>query len=376
MDFDFTDEQQMLRESIARFAAQSFDFDKRRALIASAEGTDTIWNALAEMGLMAAPLPEAHGGFGGGPVDVLVVMEEMGKALMVEPYVPTVVLGAGALIHAGTPEQQAEHLPLVAAGERRLAFAWAEPKSRFNPHAVATKAPKIGEGYALTGVKSVVHGAGSAAHILVSARTGGGERDAQGLTLFIVPRDASGVSLREYRTIDGRRAADVAFENVKLGAEHVIGTPDQAGPLIERLLDGATVASCGEAVGVLRMLHALTVEYARTRKQFGRAIGEFQVLQHRMVDMFMALEQAVSMTYMATLLLDAPNIERKRAVSAAKANIAQACRFVGQNAIQIHGGMGVSDEMRVGHYFKRATIIEGEFGDADHHLRRFAALGR
>jgi alkylation response protein AidB-like acyl-CoA dehydrogenase len=374
MDFDFTEEQNLLRDSIAKWSAAAYDFDKRRAMLASPDAWKQNWATFAEFGLLAAPFAEAHGGLGGGAQDVLVIMEEFGKALVVEPYVQTVVLCGGALKHAGSAAQQDEHIAAIASGERVFAFAQAEPKSRWNLADVSTSAKKSGAGYVLSGVKAVVIGAPQADHFIVSARTGGAQREANGISLFIVPKSAKGVATRDYPTIDGFRASEIQFEDVALGAEHLVGAAGEAFSVIERVQDEAIAALSAEAVGVLRVMHALTMDYAKTRKQFGRPLAEFQVIQHRLVDMFMEVEESISMAYLATLKLDASPAERAKAASAAKARIGRACRFVGQNAVQIHGGMGVTDEMRVAHYFKRATMIESQFGNSDFHLERFRKL--
>jgi pimeloyl-CoA dehydrogenase small subunit len=374
MDFNFTDEQNMLRDSIAKFAAAEYDFDKRRAMLASEDAWRRNWAAFAELGLLAAPLPEEHGGLGGGPFDVLVIMEEFGKALVVEPYLQTAVIGAGFLNVAGSAAQKSEHLPAIASGERVMAFACAEPKGRFNLADLTTSARKEGQGFSLNGHKAVVIGAPQADHLVVSARTAGAQRDAKGVSLFLVPKNAKGVTTRDYPTMDGFRASDVYFENVSLGADSAIGEIDNALPLIERIVDEAVAALSAEAVGCMRMMHTLTLEYARTRKQFGAPIGSFQVLQHRMVDMFMAVEQSVSMAYFAALKLGESAEERAQACAAAKAQVGRAGRFVGQSAVQIHGGMGVTDEMRVGHYFKRVTMLDAQFGNVDHHVKRYADL--
>jgi len=324
--------------------------------------------------LLAAPLPEDAGGLGGGAIDIAVVMEEFGKALVVEPYVPTVVIGAGALGAAGSAAQKEEHLGAIAGGERIIAFAQAEPKSRWALNDVSVSAKKDGAGYVLNGQKAVVIGAPQADYLLVTARTAGGQRDAKGISLFLAPKNAKGVTTRDYPTMDGTRAAEVYFENVSLGADALVGAADGALPLVERLVDEANAAFNHEAVGCMRMMTSSTQDYAKTRKQFGRAIADFQVLQHRMVDMFMHTEESVSMALLATLKLDASDDARAKAVSAAKVSIGRAGRFVGQNAVQIHGGMGVTDEMRVGHYFKRVTMLDSTFGNVDYHLKRFTAL--
>jgi alkylation response protein AidB-like acyl-CoA dehydrogenase len=290
--------------------------------------------------------------------------------------VPTVVLGAGALKYAGSAGQKDEHLTAIAGGERVIAFAQAEPKSRWSLNDVSTTAKKDGAGYVLNGQKAVVLGAPQADTLLVTARTAGGQRDAKGVSLFLAPKKSKGLTTRDYPTMDGTRASEVYLENVSIGAEALIGPADAALPLIERIVDEANAAYCSEAVGCIRMMHQLTHEYAKTRKQFGRAIGEFQVIQHRLVDMFMSVEESVSMALLATLKLDASAEERAKAVSAAKVSIGKHGRFVGQNAVQTHGGMGVTDEMRVGHYFKRVTMLDSTFGNVDYHLKRYASLAR
>lgn len=373
MNFDYTDEQNMLRDSIAKWAQGQYDFDKRREALKNEDAWKTNWATFAELGLLAAPLPEDFGGLGGGAIDISVVTEEFGKALVVEPYVPTVVLGGGALNYGGNAAQKEEHLNAIAAGERVIAFAQAEPKSRWTLHDVATTAKKDGAGWVLNGHKAVVIGAPQADHLLVSARTGGGQRDAKGISLFLVPKDAKGISTRDYPTMDGSRAAEVYFENVSVGAANLIGETDNALGLIEHIVDDANAAYNHEAVGCMRMMVSSTQEYAKTRKQFGRAIAEFQVLQHRMVDMFMAAEESYSMALRATIKVS-DDAERARAVSAAKVSIGKHGRFVGQAAVQIHGGMGVTDEMRVGHYFKRVTMLDATFGNVDSHLKRYTAL--
>ena len=374
MNFDYTEEQTMLRDSIAKWAAGQYDFEKRRAALASEDGWKKNWATFAELGLLAAPLPEEAGGLGGGAIDIAVVMEEFGKALVVEPYVPTVVIGAGALGAAGSAAQKEEHLGAIAGGERIIAFAQAEPKSRWALNDVSVSAKKDGAGYVLNGQKAVVIGAPQADYLLVTARTAGGQRDAKGISLFLAPKNAKGVTTRDYPTMDGTRAAEVYFENVSLGADALVGAADGALPLVERLVDEANAAFNHEAVGCMRMMTSSTQDYAKTRKQFGRAIADFQVLQHRMVDMVMHTEESVSMALLATLKLDASDDARAKAVSAAKVSIGRAGRFVGQNAVQIHGGMGVTDEMRVGHYFKRVPMLDSTFGNVDYHLKRFTAL--
>jgi alkylation response protein AidB-like acyl-CoA dehydrogenase len=375
MDFSFTEEQSMLRDTVASYLADHYDFDKRRAAIKSAAGwRPEVWKAFAEeLGILGASFPEEIGGLDGGPTENMVVMEEFGKALVVEPYLPTVVIGGGFLKHANPPGT-AELIGKIIAGEAIIAFAYAEPQGRYNLANLVTVARKDGEGHVINGHKAVVIGAPWATHLIVTARTGGGQRDREGISVFLVDKSAPGVVTRDYPTVDGRRASEVFFENVRVGPEALIGPEGAALPLIEQVVDEAIAATCAEACGVLRRAHESTLEYTKQRKQFGVPIASFQVLQHRMVDMFINVEQAVSMTYMAHIKLSEPADERAKAISAAKVQIGRACRFVGQNAIQLHGGMGMTDEMAVGHYFKRATIIEGEFGSVDHHLKRYETL--
>ena len=375
MDFNFSDEQTMIRDSLARLLRDQYDFDTRRKVVSSESGwRPEMWQQFAELGLLAAPFSEEDGGLGGGSIDSMVIMEEFGKALVVEPYVPTIVCAGGFLKHAGTPEQKSEHLEAIIGGERVFAFAYAEPRGRYDLNDLETTAKKDGDAYTLNGHKAVVVGAPWASHLIVTARTSGDRRDKDGISVFIVEKDAKGVTTRDYPTVDGRRASEVYFENVSVPAGNLIGEEGKALPLIERIVDEATVAICAEAMGAMGVAHKQTVEYSKQRKQFGIAIGKFQVLQHRMVDMFMEHEQSISMTYMATLKLDEDEVTRKKAVSAAKVRIGQGGRFVGQEAIQIHGGMGMTDELAVGHYFKRLTMIDSEYGNVDFHMRRYSRL--
>jgi alkylation response protein AidB-like acyl-CoA dehydrogenase len=374
MDFSFTEEQSMLRDTVASYLADHYSFDQRRAMLAKEPGwSPAIWKAFAEeLGILGAPFSEELGGLGGGPVENMIVMQEMGRSLVVEPYLGTVVIGGGFLKHSGHPGAEAL-IAQITAGEAMFAFAYAEPQGRYNLAVLKTTAAKDGAGYVLNGHKAVVVGGPYATHLIVTARTGGGQRDAEGISAFIVETAAPGVSRRDYPTVDGFRASEITFENVKLGAEALVGPEGRALPLIEKVVDEAIAATCAEACGVLSKLHEGTLEYTRQRKQFGQPISAFQVLQHRMVDMFIQVEQAVSMTYMATIKL-ADDKQRSKAAAAAKVQIGKACRFVGQNAIQLHGGMGMTDELAIGHYFKRATMIESAFGSTDHHLARYEFL--
>jgi alkylation response protein AidB-like acyl-CoA dehydrogenase len=374
MDFSFTDEQSMLRDTVASYLSDHYSFDQRHAMLAKEPGwSPAVWKAFAEeLGILGAPFSEELGGLGGGPIENMIVLQEMGRSLVVEPYLGTVVIGGGFLKHSGYAGAETL-IGQIISGGAIFAFAYAEPQGRYNLADLKTTAKKDGAGYVLNGAKAVVIGGPYATHLIVTARTGGGQREQEGVSVFIVEKSAPGVSTRDYPTVDGFRASEVTFENVKLGADALVGPEDHAMPLIEKVVDEAVVATCGEACGVIAKLHEGTLEYTRQRRQFGQPISAFQVLQHRMVDMFIQVEQAVSMTYMATIKLG-DDTQRSKAAAAAKVQIGKACRFVGQNAIQLHGGMGMTDEMAIGHYFKRATMIESAFGSTDHFLARYEFL--
>jgi alkylation response protein AidB-like acyl-CoA dehydrogenase len=375
MDFNFTEEQSMVRDTVASFLQDKYDFETRRKIVASESGWRAdYWQAFAEeLGILGASFSEELGGLGGGAIDNMIIMEEFGKALVIEPYLGTVVIGGGFMKHSGYAGA-ASVIEGIVAGTTTIAFAYAEPQGRYTWSDLKTTARKDGSGWILNGHKAVVVGAPFASHLVVTARTGGGQREAAGVSVFLIDKNLPGVVTRDYPTVDGGRASEVYFENVSIPADALIGHEGNGLPLVEKVLDEAAAASLAEGVGVLRKLHEGTLDYAKQRKQFGRAIADFQVLQHRMVDMFIELEQSVSMTYMATIKLDESDAERAKAVSAAKVRIGRALKFVGQNAIQIHGGMGMTDELAIGHYFKRGTIIEGLFGSVDHHLRRYEGL--
>jgi pimeloyl-CoA dehydrogenase small subunit len=370
MDFEFTEEQRLLKDSVERLLKDRYDFEQRKAYMKEPHGFGrALWKQYADLGLLGLPFEEAHGGSGGGPVETMIVAEAFGRALALEPYLATVVLAGGLLRHAGSAEQRKALLPKVADGSLLLAFAHTERQARYDLADVATTAKRDGGGYVLDGQKSVVFSGDAADKLVVSARVAGNRRDRDGLALFIVDAGAPGVTRRDYATIDGLRAADVTLAAVKAGPEAVIGEAGAALPLIERVADEAMAALAAEAVGAMAAMHELTLEYLRTRKQFGVPIGSFQVLQHRAVDMFVALEQARSMAMLATMMTAEENAaERSKAISAAKVQIGRSGRIVGQGAIQLHGGIGMTMEYKVGHYFKRVTAIDATFGDADHHL--------
>ncbi len=376
MDFDFTEEQTALADSLKRFIANEYGFEKRQTFLKSAEGCHPeAWQRYAEFGVLALPFPEDFGGLNGTAVDTMVVMEALGPGLVLEPVLATVVLCGHLIRDYGEQKQKEELLAAIAGGELRMAFAHYEPNTRYELNHVATKAKADGKDWVLDGTKAVVLHGGVANKLIVSARTAGKERDDNGISLFLVDREAAGVTTHHYLTQDGNRAADITLKGVRVGADAMIGAKDKALPAIERTFDYAIAALCAEAVGVLTALNAATLEYLKTRKQFGQAIGKFQALQHRMADMTIAAEQARSVMYFAAVKADSADaFERRRAISIAKAYIGQAARFIGQQAIQLHGGMGVTDELIVGHWFKRLTVINALFGDADHHLGRFSDM--
>jgi pimeloyl-CoA dehydrogenase small subunit len=377
MDFDLSEEQGLLRDQLARLLKDRYGFEQRKALLASPDGYSAeIWQAFAEMGLMALPFAEADGGLGGGPVETMIVMEALGGALALEPYLPTVVLGGGFLRMGGSAEHKAELIPQVAAGELRLAFAQVERNSRHDLHHVETTARRSGTGWTLDGRKFAVVGAPAADRLIVTARTAGDVRDTSGIGVFIVDAKARGVSVRAHANQDGQRAGEVTLEGVEVGPDAVLGDPADGLPLVGRVVRSAIAALSAEAVGVMSAMHALTVDYLKVRKQFGVPIGSFQVLQHKAVDMFVAIEQARSIALYATMGDDDDSdAEQWRAAHAAKAEIGRTGRIVGENAIQLHGGIGMTMEHAVGHYFKRMAMIDLTFGDSDHHLSALARRG-
>ncbi len=375
MDFTYTETQDMLRDTLARFLADTYGFEARQKRLASEDGRDPgVWKALAtELGILGAPFAESYGGLDGGHLENAIMMEEFGKVIATEPYLQTVVIGGGALKAVGGAQADA-HIPAIIAGEMIIAFAYVEPQGRYDLANLRTTAKKEGEGYLLNGHKGVVVAAPWATHLLVTARTGGSQRERDGVSLFLIDANARGVTRRDYPCVDGFRASEVYLENVAVPGDALLGGEGAAMGLIDRIVDEATVALCAEASGAMAVMQNMTVEYAKQRQQFGQPIARFQVLQHRMVDMFMEVEQSRSMTLMATLKLDLPDAERMAAVSACKSKVAKGARFVGQNAIQTHGGIGITQELAVGHYFKRTTVFEGQLGSADYHLDRYERL--
>jgi pimeloyl-CoA dehydrogenase small subunit len=375
MDFNYTEEQQLLKDSVGKFLEKNYSFPTRREIIASRQGlSPAVWEGFASMGLLGLPIPPEHEGFGGSAVDTMIVMEAFGKHLVVEPYLSTVILGASTIVLGGTDAQRRILLPKIVDGSLKLAFAHGEPVSRYSLSHVETTARQEAGFWVINGRKSVVlHGA-VADLLIIPARTSGDAGGPHGISLFFVNPGETGVGGTDYPTYDGMRAVEIELANVQVNSDSLIGVLDQAYPLIELVVDRGIAALCAEAVGCMGALNDATLEYLKTRQQFGVPIGRFQALQHRMVDMLIQYEQARSMACLAAVSVDTPDAqERRRAVSAAKELIGRAGKFIGQQAIQLHGGMGMTDELNVGHYFKRLTAIDTTFGDSDYHLSRFAA---
>jgi len=374
VDFDFTEEQRLLRDSVERLVADHYSFEKRRGHLAEPAGWSAeMWARYAELGLLGLPFAEEHGGFGGGPIDVMLVMEAFGRALVLEPYLATVVLAGTALRLAGNAAQQAALVPQIAAGTLRLAFAHGERQARYDLSDVLTTAtPKAG-GWLLDGAKSVVAHGDGADMLIVSARTAGERNDRGGISLFLVDANANGIARRAYAMRDGMRAAEIALSGVELGADALLGEAGGGFAVVERVVEAGIAATAAEAVGAMEAMQALTLEYLKTRQQFGRPIGDNQALQHRATEMFVALEQGRSLALLAAMMVEEPDAEeRARNLATVKVGVGQAARFVSQNAVQLHGGIGMTEEYAVGHYFRRVMVIEHTFGDTAHHLSRLA----
>jgi alkylation response protein AidB-like acyl-CoA dehydrogenase len=373
MDIQLTEEQELLRSSVQRLLRGQYDFDARRKIVATEEGwSRKHWNAFAELGLCAAPFQESSGGLGGGPLATMIVMREFGRNLVVEPYFETVVLAGGLIEGVGSPEQREAFLPQIMAGESIWALAWAEERSRYDLNHVTTTARRQGEDFILNGTKAAVVGAPWADKLIVSARTSGGARDRGGVSLFVMDRHSSNLHLQSFKTIDGRRAAEIALMGVSVPASQMLGTEGEGVAALEACRDRAIAALCAEAVGAMTELNSATLEYSKTRKQFGVPLGSFQVLQHRMVDMFIAAEEATSLMQHLNLTLAVQEPNSSRLAAGAKSKIGWAARFVGEQAVQLHGGMGMSDELNIGHYLKRIASINVQFGDPTYNLMRYA----
>lgn len=377
MDFSFSAEQTLLQDSIEKFIQNDYAFESRQKIVKEELGYSTEhWQTFAELGWLGVPFTEADGGFGGSAIETIIMMESFGKGLVVEPYIATVIMAGGALKVAGTTAQKERHLAGLIDGSVQGALAYAEPQGRFNLADLTTQAAADGSGgWLLNGYKAVVLNGPSADFLIVSARTSGDQRDTDGVSMFVLPADADGISRRDYPTVDAFRASEITFEDVAVPAESLLGAQGKGLDIIEQVIDEAILAVGSEAVGCMEVLYKATVEYCKTREQFGQPIGKFQVLQHRMVDMFMEHEQAKSLMFMAAMrMAEGYGDEAKKAVSAFKVQVGKSGRFVGQSAVQLHGGMGMTEELSIGHYFKRLTMIDTLFGNVDFHLKRFGAL--
>ena len=373
MDFNLTKEQEQLGDTVQKFVARQYPFEARKAILKSEDGwSREIWAGLAELGLLGLLVPEEHGGIGAGPIETLLTMTAFGRGLLVEPYLPSAILATVLIRELGSAGQKSSHLPRLAAGELIVVPAHGEREARYDLAHVATSAARDGAGYVLTGEKAVVLHAPAADLLLVSARTSGPPDSESGISLFLVPRDAPGDTLRAYPTLDGQRAAEVRLQKVRVQADALLGPEGGAFPALAAAFDVGLAALCADAVGALQASLDATIEYAKTRKQFGQPIGKFQALQHRVADMLMHVEQARSMSYLAAVrCTEKSAAARRKTLSAAKVLIGQACRFVGQQAVQIHGGMGMTDELMISHHFRRLTAIELSLGDTEHHLEQF-----
>jgi pimeloyl-CoA dehydrogenase small subunit len=372
MDFDLTDEQRLLRDSVDRLLADHYGFAQRRGYLAEPEGhSKAMWTRYAELGLLGLPFAEEYGGFGGGAIETMLAMEAFGQVLALEPYLATVVLSGTALRLAGSEAQRSAILPQVAEGRMTLAFAHGERQARYDLNDVLTTAKANGRGgWMLDGAKSVVVHGDNADRLIVSARNSGERDDPDGISLFLVDVNANGLARRSYPMRDGTRAAEISLGGVEIGGDDLLGEPGQAMPVIGRVVEAGIAA---EAVGAMAATHAMTLEYLKTRQQFGKPIGQNQALQHRSAEMLIALEQGRSMAMLAAMMVDEADAhERAHNISLAKVGVGQAARFVSQNAIQLHGGIGMTEEYAVGHYFRRCMVIEHLFGDTAHHLSRIA----
>ena len=375
MNFELSDEQRMIQQNVERFVEDNYDLNTRVALSSNSPGFSTeYWQSMAELGWLGLPFEEEDGGFGGNQIDVLVVMEQFGRGLVLEPYLASIVMGGGALKRGGTDALKGEMLPGVIEGSLQLAFAYAEVQSRFDLDDVITSARKEGENFTLNGQKSMVQNAETADQIVVTARTSGGQVGQQGITLFLIAADAEGLSRDNFPTVDGLRASEITLENVSVGAERILGKVDQGFNILQSVANDAMLALGAEAVGAMEVLYKDTVDYTQQREQFDHPLSEFQVLQHRMVDMFMEYEQCKSLLYRATMETIQDPEAAQRTIHALMHLIGKSGLFIGENAVQLHGGMGMTEELRIGHYFKRLLAIDATFGNADYHLQKFTTF--
>jgi len=374
MDFELSDEQRLLQDSITRLMGDRYAFEQRKGYLKAPEGfSPALWSQYAELGLLGLPFAEEYGGFGGGAQEIMLVMQAFGRALILEPYLATVVLGGTALRLAGSEAQRGEILPAIAEGRMKLAFAHSERQARYDLTDVVTTAKRGGGGWVLDGAKSVVTHGDAADRLVLSARTSGDRYDADGITLFLVDTSAPGLARRGYATRDEQRAADIALSNVRVSDGDVLGEPGKGFSIVQRVVEAGIAATAAEAVGAMEAMHGMTLEYSKTREQFGKPIGSYQVVQHRLADMFMTMEQGRSMAMLATVMVEHPDAaERARKIAMAKVGVGQAGRYVSQSAIQMHGGIGMTEEYAVGHYFRRCMAIERLFGDPAHYLQKLS----
>ncbi len=375
MNFNLSEEQNMLKDSISRFVQNQYDFETRRKIVDSEEGfSRDNWKTFAELGWLSIPFTEDQGGFGGNVLDTMTVMEEMGKGLVAEPFIATVLLFGGLLSKSTNHTAHAETIESIIGGEVQGAFAYLERQSRFEIADVKTTATKKSDGYSLNGEKTVVFNGSSADKIIVSARTSGDQSDQQGISLFIVDANAQGIEKTNYRLMDGQCVANIVLNDVQVSADQLVGELDNAYSLINTVINDVMIAICSEAFGIMQVLNATTIEYTKTRKQFGVAIGSFQALQHRMVDTFMACEQTQSLLLRAAGSLASGSDDAEKDTLALKVMVGRAGKLIGGEAIQIHGGMGITDELNVGHYVKRLMMINTTFGDADYQQQKFSVI--
>ncbi len=378
MDLSFSEEQILIKESVEKFIEKDYDFDTRGKLLETEEGfSRENWKNFADLGWLGVAFPEEYDGFGGGATETMLVMEAFGAGMVLEPYVSTVIVGGNLIEIGGSEAQKKSLLPILIAGDLLLSLAYAEKRSGNNIASVAVTAEKQADGYVLNGEKIVVLGAPSADKLIVSTRTSGDVADESGISLFLVDRSANGVELTSYKTMDGGRAANITFNNVQVAASELLGQEGQGFAILERVTERAIAALCAQAVGMMDVAYKATLEYVKTREQFGIPIGRFQVLQFRLVDMYMSLEQARSMTYMAAIDVNSDDADtRRKAVSGAKAYVGKCARLIAQDSVQIHGGVGITEELDVGHYFRNLTLFCNTLGSTDYHLKRFAELSQ
>ena len=372
MNFELSEEQKMIQQSVERFVQENYDLPKRVEISSKDPGySQEYWGSMAELGWLGLPFEEKDGGFGGNQIDTLVIMEQFGKGLVLEPFIANVVLGGGAIQLGGCKELKKEMLPGLIEGSKQMTLAYAEQQSRFDLEDVATSARQEGDKFIINGQKSMVLNAESADHIVVVTRTSGGQVDEEGITLFLVDSNAKGIELQNFPTVDGLRASEITFDNVEVSSERMIGEQDKGFDILRTVSNNAILALCAEAVGAMEILYKDTVEYTQQREQFDHPLSDFQVLQHRMVDMFMEYEQCKSLLFRATMETIQDPEMAQRTIHALKHLIGKSGIFVGENAVQLHGGMGVTEELRIGHFFKRLLVIDSQFGNADFHLDKF-----